>query len=162
MLLLYGFHEGGGSGYTFNNLKFYNNIFIPATVSGMRAIAAIQIPSKGTVTNVDIKNNIMVNFNWATVCTSDVGTGTITGVSIVNNIFYNNDATIKWVKITPNGVTQNNIESNPLFVSSTDFHLQSGSPAINKGINVGLTSDYEGNTVPYGSAPDIGVFESNY
>jgi uncharacterized phage protein gp47/JayE len=38
-----------------------------------------------------------------------------------------------------------------MFVSTTDFHLQSISPCINTGANVGL---------PYtGAAPDIGAFE---
>ena len=35
-----------------------------------------------------------------------------------------------------------------------DFHLQSNSPAIDAGVNVGL---------PFkGNAPDVGAYESNY
>jgi hypothetical protein len=40
-----------------------------------------------------------------------------------------------------------------------DFHLLSSSPCINTGVNVGLTQDYGGNTVPQGAAPDIGAYE---
>jgi len=43
--------------------------------------------------------------------------------------------------------------------SGGNFGLLSTSPAINAGINVGLTADYAGNTVPSGSAPDIGANE---
>jgi hypothetical protein len=51
------------------------------------------------------------------------------------------------------------ITSNPLFVSTSipKLQLQSGSPCIEAGTNVGLTSDYAGNPVP--SVPDIGAYE---
>jgi hypothetical protein len=155
-----GFSEGNEPGFTLDNLKFYNNVFIAATVAGANPISAIQIPGKGTTTNVEIKNNIIMNFNSA-ISTGYSG-GTIRDVTIASNILYNNDATISWDGTKPAGVSESNtITSNPLFVSSTDFHLQSKSPAINNGNNVDLTSDYEGNPVPYpiGEAPDIGAYE---
>jgi hypothetical protein len=51
------------------------------------------------------------------------------------------------------------IVTDPTFVSATDFHLQSGSPAVNAGVNVSLTTDYAGRTVPQGVAPDVGALE---
>ena len=45
------------------------------------------------------------------------------------------------------------------YSDNDDFHLSSGSPAINAGVDVGLTSDSEGKAVPYGAAPDIGAHE---
>lgn len=49
--------------------------------------------------------------------------------------------------------------SNPLFVNaaSRDYHLQSGSPAIGTGTNLGYTIDYGGNTV--GNPPDRGAIQ---
>jgi hypothetical protein len=41
----------------------------------------------------------------------------------------------------------------------SDFHLQSTSPAIDSGADVGLAKDYEGTPVPQGAATDIGAFE---
>lgn len=41
----------------------------------------------------------------------------------------------------------------------SNYRLRSGSPAINAGVNVGLTTDYYGNPIPDGGAPDIGVHE---
>jgi len=38
-----------------------------------------------------------------------------------------------------------------------EISLQEGSPAINNGANVGLTSDYEGN--PIVGTPDIGAYD---
>jgi hypothetical protein len=45
------------------------------------------------------------------------------------------------------------------FSQPTDFKLAAGSPAIDAGADVGLTSDFEGTPVPQGTAPDIGAFE---
>ncbi len=51
------------------------------------------------------------------------------------------------------------IVENPMFVDvfNNNFHLQSNSLCINKGTDVGLTEDMEGNPVDY--APDIGAYE---
>ncbi len=54
---------------------------------------------------------------------------------------------------------------NPLFdtVNTSrkiySFRLKDGSPAINKGINAGVTIDLDGNNRPVGLAPDLGAFE---
>ena len=53
------------------------------------------------------------------------------------------------------------IVADPLFVDpkNADFHLQPGSPCKDAGVDVGLTTDFEGNPMPQGSAVDIGVYE---
>lgn len=45
----------------------------------------------------------------------------------------------------------------PLFVSSSDLHIQTTSPAESMGVDVGVTDDIDGNTRP--SVPDIGADE---
>lgn len=59
------------------------------------------------------------------------------------------------------GLMKHSKSANPLFANAAggDFHLQTGSPAIKAGVNVGLTQDFYGNTVPQGVAPDIGACE---
>jgi len=37
-------------------------------------------------------------------------------------------------------------------VGAGDFHLQAGGPAIDAGLNLGYTEDFEDNTVPVGAA----------
>jgi hypothetical protein len=53
------------------------------------------------------------------------------------------------------------ITTDPLFVGTGThpYSLQTGSPAINAGVNVGLTTDILGNTVPSGEGYDIGAYE---
>jgi len=57
-----------------------------------------------------------------------------------------------------------NINSNPLFTSTTDFTLQSSSPAVNAGDNskvpTNITSDLAGETRIFGAAVDMGAYES--
>lgn len=48
-------------------------------------------------------------------------------------------------------------ETDSCIADSSNYHLQSASPAINTGVNVGLSSDYEGN--PIVGLPDIGAYE---
>lgn len=92
-----------------------------------------------------------------------------TGLDITTNDWYasaanwyywndgggNNLAT--WNALTGVGTDLN---SDPLLISTTDFHPQTTSPCINAGTDVGLTQDFYGNTVPWkGTAVDIGAYE---
>lgn len=68
-----------------------------------------------------------------------------------------------WKSMNRPGFTldPNSLTSDPLFMNlgSHDFRLQSGSPAIDSGVFVGLTQDYAGNPVPQGNGTDIGAHE---
>jgi hypothetical protein len=53
------------------------------------------------------------------------------------------------------------LTGDPKFVGQNqdNYHLLAGSPAIDHGFNLGVTTDLENRTRPYGSAPDIGAYE---
>ena len=55
-----------------------------------------------------------------------------------------------------------NLKADPRFVNPTtgDYHLATGSPAIDAGTNAGVTTDLDGVTRPQGSGHDIGAYET--
>jgi len=62
---------------------------------------------------------------------------------------------------TAYGGSTHSVKSDSLFIdaANNNFNLQGISPCINAGTDVGLTQDYDGNTVPNGWAVDIGAYE---
>jgi hypothetical protein len=146
-----------------SNVDIYNNTLVTDNVINMGG--GVELTSGGVLNNINIKNNIMAYFkNQGTMRINN--TGAINGLHIENNLSYNlnnanvmpyfpasNTGTLTNYTYLNNIPISNTTQQNPLFISSTDFHLQSNSPAINKGQNLGL---------PYnGVAPDIGVYETN-
>jgi uncharacterized repeat protein (TIGR02059 family) len=148
------------SGYIIDVFNVYNNVFYAN--SGASTDYGIEIINKGIGTNFSIRNNIVENFDTAPVYGLGGSGISVDYLSIENNIFYSNGNSNlpRYSGITPtHNTTQNNLTSDPLFVSSSDFHLQSGSPAIGKGLAItGLTTDYVGSAVK--SPPSIGAYEN--
>jgi hypothetical protein len=78
----------------------------------------------------------------------------------------NFDSDLWKVQTIPANIISANIINNqtPLFDTidvyhqNYNFHLQAGSPAVNKGVNAGVTIDLDGNPRPVG-LPDLGCFE---
>ncbi len=138
------------------NILEYIYIDNNTMIGSSGAIHFVNEPSAIT-RNIYFRNNIVkdiIEYGWIYIQTN---TGGISNVYIQNNNVYNciNGTSIRYesgaVAIT-NLVQSSLTTSNPLFVSSTDFHLQSNSPAIDVGTDVGL---------PYnGIAPDLGAYES--
>ena len=145
--------------YNFRNVGIYNNVIYNSTRAG------IYIGSTTTSDNV-VKNNVIHTSEKFLVVIDKA----------VNNVFDHN----VYHPDTPTSFNLNNIISDfatwklnsgqdkdskakdPLLVNiaNSDFHLQSISPCIDTGVDVGLTQDFEGKSVPYGSAPDVGAYES--
>ena len=144
---------GSDSNMKVDNFHIYNNS-IQGVNNSNKALTGIQCDVAGKFSNIFIQNNIITNCrNYAITFNSNLAGATLSGVTVNNNLYYANATNATDFNITATNKTENNnITGNPLFVSSGDYKLQTSSPAINKGINVG---------VPYsGSAPDIGAFET--
>ncbi|MDR3668675.1 MAG: right-handed parallel beta-helix repeat-containing protein [Ignavibacteriaceae bacterium] len=153
-----------------NNNKYYNNTFILHDESGDNQ--AIDVGGGNStishMTNMSFKNNIFyiegVDYAWLFRGTP-ANSWTITnnnyyapgGAGHLFNLGSSYSTISSWNSAT--GYEANSFISNPLFsnYSGGDFSLQAGSPNLNSGTNVGLTTDIHSNPVP--QTPDIGAFQ---
>lgn len=144
--------------------RIYNNIILRAGRSGTYYDNGIYVLHKGypNYNNLNIFNNTIVNpVSYAIVFDTD---SRGTDNRIQNNIivqsggYYFDTATNGFTK--SNNTLTTNI-SNVLFKDAVndDYHLTTGSPAINSGVDVGVQTDFDGISRPQGSAYDIGAFE---
>jgi parallel beta-helix repeat protein len=148
------------------------------TVYGSRDTGiVIRSGSEGAI----LKNNLTSeNGQPGTPTTGDEGGHEIlvsadsaTGFVADNNLYYHTTAKVTATPFSWGGTSYSfanwkvqstedaaAVNADPLFVSSSDFRLQAGSPAINAGVGVGLLTDFAGTALPIGSAPDIGAYEN--
>jgi hypothetical protein len=135
-----------------SNWLIANNTFAFGNANG----EAGQIMFWGNNTNITVRNNIfhlpngdaMTRYSATISCTFD------------HNIIYG----VTGVMSDTSGcsVGTNQIGANPNFVSASsyDFHLQSGSPAIDSGMTLAaVPTDIDGIVRPQGTAPDPGARE---
>jgi gliding motility-associated-like protein len=129
----------GGVSTAMDNCTLYNNA----------APVAFNQPVGSAVSNVNLTNVIV----WKSGAAYP---GPLNGGPGIN--FSNSDLDL----VTPL-VGSGNLDADPLFVNAAgnDFHLTPCSPVIDKGYPVfSLTTDYEGNTRPQGTALDMGAYET--
>jgi len=145
-----------------SNLTIRNNVFeYNNPVAGWQGIYLWDIP------NSTVVHNTFINGRYRGVLT-DGSPNTI----VKNNIFYNVPLPYDGAGIdASNNViyrdtysvssSSNNVLADPQFVdlAGKDYHLKSTSPAIDKGVNLGVTTDKDGNPRPVGRGPDIGAYE---
>jgi hypothetical protein len=152
----------GGKGIASNNkdpVDVYNNVIINSFNDGI--VFTIQNPDGPP--QGKIYNNIIINPGQRYLAIH--GIGDWINFSSDYNLYYpatDFDTDFYFSQAITRDV--NSILADPLFVSGSpenaeDFKLQTGSPAIGAGINVGTLFDFEGNPIPQGAGPDIGAYE---
>jgi len=170
----------GGDGVSHYN-KIYNNVIHNTDEAGIWVMGYGGVGSPNNIANNEVKNNIILNCGInSNYPSSHYALIIDDAVTVGSNIFQNNDIfstdfsdiiSYKDTVMTVarfnsengnNGDTiSDNIQSNPLFIAPSffDFHLSDSSLCIDAGMDVGLTQDFEGNTVPQGERVDIGAYE---
>jgi gliding motility-associated-like protein len=133
-----------------HNVKFYNN-----TVEFYGTVTANIVGAYGGASqNVEIKNNLILNYNtsynWYPNRLVYLENATLNGLQVANNFLVNQP-----VGTVP-GTYSNNLSGDPKITKSgnrpTPYYIPlQGSPLIDAGLNVGYA--YQGN------APDIGAYE---
>jgi predicted outer membrane repeat protein len=157
--------DGSGSSQFFTNCVFLSNsaTSLGGALSTFGGISPV-------ITNCTFTENSSAQ---AGAVNFDDGT-----LTIENSIFWNNTApshpeifnqSAGTLSVTNSDVQggvsgTNDINSDPLFVSTTNLQLQSGSPCVDAGDDSapelsGITTDLAGNPRVVGSAVDIGAFE---
>ncbi len=113
-----------------------------------------------------IRDNIFADPSASTTILID-SAASLTGSILSNNLYWTGNNTHKvggtgytLYGFQATGQESGSISGDPKFVKpGSDFHLQSVSPAMDKGFDTGVTSDFDGNQRPYGTAYDIGAYE---
>ncbi|HEY5535409.1 MAG TPA: T9SS type A sorting domain-containing protein [Ignavibacteria bacterium] len=148
----------GDNGYTVSNFNIYNNIFY-GDIDNPLTTYGIWFSGFETATNVNVINNIFKNIPSYWLYSDHAAD--IDNLNIKNNILYNNGNSnaIKFIGTPKNYTNFGNIIDDPVFYSSSNYHLQASSPAIDAGLPIdGITEDFEG--IPLGNSPNIGCFET--
>ena len=142
-----------------SNLQFYNNVIIQNVASRTGGTRMISMATTDTSTGIVVlKNNIFQISNGASVARSGQWTGS--NLTHTNNIYKLSNGSVTNFTLDPTEIStsgiiwSNTTNTNPL---NWDYTLTSTSPAINSGVNVGLTRDFIGN--PIYQTPDIGIYE---
>jgi hypothetical protein len=151
----------------YDNILIANNVMTGNNGGAHQGWRGINATVDGTFNNATISNNIVYDFSDAAERIQEQASGiaAFNNVDITYNDFYSNGTdAVSWdanVAYTNRDITTGNIATDPLCIGGSPFsyRLQISSPAIDAGIDVGLTRDYDGNIVPAGSAPDIGAYE---
>ena len=154
-----------------------NNIIINTEGQGIY-MESVNSDINDTSGNI-VRNNILYNCgslvnHIAIRFIEDVGIGIHSNL-FQNNLVYNSGTLLTCQASRGGGITtvegfnnanrdiSNTIAGDPLFVNvASDWKLQTGSPALNRGIDALSTVDYYGNIAPYLTTPvDIGIYEAN-
>ncbi len=182
-------NDGAGiSIYDSSNSKIFNNTLIgnlvdPGNSHPFKAelYLASDVPNKvNHVKNVTVVNNILVSTRSSVPAIAVYSPVTSNPIVIGQNLLFHKAGDIiyywggktgkdiaEWNKLSGEG--KDDFYGDPLFVSLQgsipsrveDLVLQSGSPAIDRGMNMGQTRDLKGNPVPQGNGVDIGALESS-
>jgi hypothetical protein len=118
------------------------------TIAG-NAVAQVYLEDAGAG-HITLRNNILVAGTEQHYYEFDTGSSPASIVSS-NNLVYGAGVCEGW--------DSGCISANPLFTGATDYHLESGSPAIDAGVTTSATRDHDGITRPQGSRFDIGAYE---
>lgn len=164
----YGFIVSAERGGTTENVRLYNNVAYDIPYAGF-AIPHWSGTTDGPKRNIQFVNNTSYNNGYGFW----TQTGLVEDVLIRNNIFSQNDTS---VRLDSGSAAETIVDHNlfdgggtygdyqvvgdPLFVdpAGADFHLQSGSPAIDAGSSLNAPDDdFDGDL--RGAAVDIGADE---
>jgi len=144
-------NEGAFNGVYNTDFYIYNNTFYHNTAG------SIVMGWGWGAHNVTLQNNIIIAASSSEKYINQDSGWTLTGtLTADHNLYYGSTQPIpSWDDIT----TRITLDPKVVDLTNYDFHLLSDSPAIDAGVNTGISRDYDGNPRPKGKAYDIGAYE---
>jgi PKD repeat protein len=150
------------------------NLYHNTIVAGLGGSIILDISPRAR--NITAKNNIFTSTQYSSPNTyvrfMDGASPASSGSHFDYNVYWRNDdnSSARWYAGGSNrsfsawrslGQDTHGQWANPRFtsLSGSDFHLLSNSPCRDTGTNVGVLRDYEGTSIPQGTAPDVGAME---
>jgi hypothetical protein len=165
---------GYGSGIQFcgltsgivRNINILNNTIV-GNPGNRQTMIGVWLPTVGDGKLIVVRNNIIQGFQYASIFAAGPEQR-MDSVFIENNILFenailgdgfapDNQPYFTNVPQPPYKVQQNNIMSNPLFIGSGDYHLQSNSPGVGGGYYMPFITMYHDGDY-YTSPPNIGAY----
>jgi hypothetical protein len=136
-------HNGGSFTISFDNFRFEENTYYSSSTGGR----FLECVSGLTPSMVIMRDNIFA---------SNLPIASSGSFTHTNNLYsMTGGAGVGY------SLGSGEKAGNPMFANggAEDFHLQSGSPAIDAGVSAGYQTDFDDNARTVGSAPDLGAFE---
>lgn len=154
--IVYGAGEAGIKVSRGPSLYLYNSVVYGNGEEGV-AFRGIEIEQGPAVVSSQIVNTIITENGWGGIEVLQSGPN-VNEVIAEHNLYFNNGGS----NIGLTSDTDFLAGEDPLFSEAEvgDFHLTAWSPAIDQGkVLSEVTTDFDGQPRPYGSAPDIGADE---
>lgn len=139
-------HLNDGFASVVKNFRVENNTIVETTQTGWVPFGFMGDPAADTFV---LRNNILYINKFLKISNKS-------GFTHTNNLYFLSGGTIMGYTLAAGEAI-----GNPQFVdlAGRDFHLNVGSPAINKGSSLSYTLDFDKKPVPSGNLPDIGSYE---
>lgn len=144
------------SAFVIQNVTFQNNVFIMHD-SGYSIMNFHRKAGQNEIRDISVLNNTF--YNTTLQGEEAIKFSGVTGGRITNNVSIGFSDIAKLTNGSAPTIS-NNVTSDPYGMvdfTNLNFHLTTGSPLIDTGVTVGVTTDYDGKT--RNSTPDIGAFE---
>lgn len=166
----------GQHNYICHDNKLYNNTFHSISDGSFSAPVGLLVnpPDISPLQNNEITNNIFYATTGQALFVHNYND--VKNNTFENNLFYSSNGSSAIIDyrgstntasvfntMDANGdIISGNIQGDPLFkdIANGDFHLNSStSPAVDAGLDLGLSLDIAGTQIPQNSIPDIGAYE---
>jgi hypothetical protein len=155
--------SGGGYNIRFNSIRLTTN-----QADSLATTGAVNISGNMSSANTaEVRNNIFANTQTKGNRYAIYSSATSTAFSTINHNDYYSTGVLGYLGTpratlsgwqTATGQDANSVAVNPLFISTTNLTLQTGSPMVNAGITIaGITTDITGFT--RSTPPSIGAYE---